>query len=333
MADLDLSGLDNFNSSGLLGGEPDPTATASGHLMYVAIELIEEDPHQPRKEFDPKTLKELAASMRAPGPSGEPRGVKSPISVRPMNEAGKYVINHGARRKRAALEAGLSEVPIFIDDDHDDFDQTIENIQRENLTPLEIAHFVQKRVEAGDKKAEIAKRLGKPSSYVSDHAGFFAFADCIRDLYDSGRCKTIQALAVLHREYKKNPDAVESFCMGKGDVTFDKVRDLRERLMAEKNKAKNDTNKISTEGNKIIDPIKEENSGGASTKEEKEKITGPDARDVINTIVQVGHGGRAAQLLLDRRSAVGKGWIKYEDDGKVIEVELEKVYLTAIIEG
>lgn len=213
---IDLSGLDQFNSSSFLQ-DIDQEAASSGKPLLVPLDQIKPDPHQPRQEIDAERLEELAASIRE-------RGVKSPISLKPKNEDGIYFINHGERRFHAARNAGLTEIPAFIDDDHNHYDQMIENIQRENLTPLEIAHFIERRLEAGDKKGQIAKILGKPASYISDHAVFFEFSDFIRDLYDSGRCRSIQALALLHRACKEFPVQVAGFCAGEREITTAEVR-------------------------------------------------------------------------------------------------------------
>lgn len=213
---IDLSGLDQFNAAGFLEGI-EQEAISSGKPLLIPLDQIKPDPHQPRQEIDAERLGELAASIRE-------RGVKSPISVKPKNAEGFYLINHGERRFHASREAGLSEIPAFIDDDHNHYDQMVENIQRENLTPLEIAHFIERRLEAGDKKGQIAQMLGKPASYISDHAVFFEFPDFIRDLYDSGRCRTIQALAMLHRAYKDFPGPVAGFCTGEREITAVEVR-------------------------------------------------------------------------------------------------------------
>ncbi len=345
---VELDGLEDFNSSSLLGGAPGKDQAADGHLLPISIDKITEDPDQPRKEFNKKKLQELAESIMSVGPTGKQRGIKSPLSVKPANEEGLHIINHGARRYRAAKLAGLSEVPAFIDDDHDDYAQTIENIQRENLTPLEIAHFVQKRIEAGDNKSEIAKGLGKPQSYVSDHVVFFDFADCIRDLYDSDRCRTIQALALLHRNYKGNKDAVERFCKGDNPITAALVRNF---LVFEKqrqdslNKPKDDS--ASLAGSNTI-PGGSDKGGSSEPKNKGSKgdeggtsntassgsntstAEGGTNSNPNNVVVRVGYNSRSACLLLDKFSGKGKGWIRYDDDGKEEEVILEKVYLVEV---
>ena len=71
----------------------------------IDITLISEDIHQPRKEFNQETLRELTETIKL-------RGVKSPISVRPNpDKPGTYIINHGARRYRASINAGLTKIP------------------------------------------------------------------------------------------------------------------------------------------------------------------------------------------------------------------------------
>ena len=85
-----------------------------GHIAPIGateidISLISEDIHQPRKEFNQETLRELTETIKL-------RGVKSPISVRPdVDKPGAYIINHGARRYRASIKAGLTKIPAFID--------------------------------------------------------------------------------------------------------------------------------------------------------------------------------------------------------------------------
>jgi ParB family chromosome partitioning protein len=162
-----------------------------------------EDPNQPRQSFSEAALQELAASIQE-------RGVKSPISVRPAAE-GKYLINHGARRYRASLLAGKTTIPAFIDDAHDEYDKAIENIQRENLTPLEIARFIGRRLAAGAKQADIARRLGKPRSFVSEHAALLEAPPCIQALCESGRCTDSRTLYALIKAHEAFPDPVAAF--------------------------------------------------------------------------------------------------------------------------
>ena len=107
-----------------------PTLGTNGQPLMLPVESIDEDPEQPRREFDANALHDLAETIRE-------RGVRQPISVRPdFQRAGRWVLNFGARRVRASRLAGLTEIPAFIDTPADSYDQVIENEQREGLKPL-----------------------------------------------------------------------------------------------------------------------------------------------------------------------------------------------------
>ena len=149
------------------------TPVASGRPLELKLEEITEDPNQPRVEFDEESLAELADSIRA-------RGVKTPISVRPVKKGSGYMINHGARRFRASRLAGLATVPAYVDDDYTDEDQIIENIHRDALRPREIADYIGRKLAQGKPQKDIAKGLGKSKGWVSQHAVLLDLpeADC-----------------------------------------------------------------------------------------------------------------------------------------------------------
>ncbi len=168
----------------------------------IDINLISEDSNQPRKEFNKDTLNELTETVKL-------RGVKSPISVRPNpDNTGNYIINHGARRYRASVLAGLKKIPAFIDTDYSEADQVIENLQRDNLTSREIADFIGRQLAAGKNKTEIAKMLGKTNPYITMHCALLDLPDPIAVVYRSGRCTDVTALYDLTRLYKANNEEV-----------------------------------------------------------------------------------------------------------------------------
>lgn len=97
--------------------------------MQVALSLIDFDPSQPRRSVDERTIAELAESIQT-------HGVLEPVSLRRHPEAaGRYIVNRGERRVRAARRAGLETVPAFLDDRVDPFAQAAENLHRENMSP------------------------------------------------------------------------------------------------------------------------------------------------------------------------------------------------------
>jgi ParB family transcriptional regulator, chromosome partitioning protein len=201
-----------------------PAMHATGQPLMLAAETIDEDPGQPRHEFDSNALSELADTIRE-------RGVRQPISVRPnLQQAGRWVLNFGARRLRASKLAGLKEIPAFIDTTADSYDQLIENEQREGLKPLELALFVQKRLAMGDNQAEIAKRLGKSRQWVTLTTALIEAPDWLLDAYREGRCRGMNELYELRRLHGEHARAVEAWVTQQAAITRDRIALLRETL-------------------------------------------------------------------------------------------------------
>ena len=202
-----------------------PTLQATGLPLMLPIDGIDEDPEQPRREFDSNALQDLAETIHE-------RGVRQPISVRPnLQRAGRWVLNFGARRLRASKLAGLTEIPAFIDTTADSYDQVIENEQRERLRPLELALFVQKRLALGDKQAEIAKRLGKSRQYVTVATALIEAPDWLLEAYRNGRCRGRNELYEIRRLHGECPQAVEAWLAQPGPITRDRIAELRDQLV------------------------------------------------------------------------------------------------------
>jgi len=203
-----------------------PTLQANGQPLMLSADCIDEDPDQPRHEFDSNALSELAETIRE-------RGVRQPISVRPdLQQAGRWVLNFGARRLRASKLAGLKEIPAFIDTTADSYDQLIENEQREGLKPLELALFVQKRLAMGDNQAEIAKRLGKSRQWVTLTTALIEAPDWLLQAYREGRCRGMNELYELRRLHGEHAQAVEGWVAQQAAITRDRIALLRDELEA-----------------------------------------------------------------------------------------------------
>ena len=191
----------------------DAPADAAGHPMSVAVGLIDEDPGQPRTEFDPESLQELASTIAD-------RGVCQPISVRAHPDApGRFMLNFGARRLRAARLAGKNEIPAFVADIGDGYGQVIENEQREALKPMELALFVQRRLSAGESLAEIARRLGKTRGYLTFVTALIDAPEWLLELYRSGKCQGMTELYELRRLHEATPQAVERWVEGRETIS------------------------------------------------------------------------------------------------------------------
>ena len=171
----------------------------SGAPRSIALQDIDEDPEQPRIEFDDESLRELSATIAD-------RGVKQPVSVRTHpRESGRWMLNFGARRVRAAKLASLTHIPAFVDEAADSYDQVIENEQRKGLKPLELAIFVKKRMAAGESQAEIARRLGKSPTLVTMISAMIDPPDWLLSVYRKGQCKGIAELYELRRLHEREP--------------------------------------------------------------------------------------------------------------------------------
>jgi len=138
--------------------------TDKGELQSLPTIALQPGKYQPRTRMDPGSLEELAASIKA-------QGVMQPIMVRPVGEDG-YEIIAGERRWRAAQEAGLSEVPVIVREATDrDLAEVslIENLQREDLDPIEEANAYQTLMETfGLSQEEVSSRVGRERSTVAN---------------------------------------------------------------------------------------------------------------------------------------------------------------------
>jgi len=158
----------------------------------VAVDRLEPNPHQPRSALDPARLSELAASIRQ-------AGVVQPILVRPRGE--RFQIVAGERRWRAAQEAGLSTVPVTVREVPDEKLlelALVENIQRQELTPLEEANAFQKlQGEFHLTQEEIARRVGRERSTVANTLRLLRLPRELRELVGAGRLDAGHGRALL----------------------------------------------------------------------------------------------------------------------------------------
>lgn len=133
-------------------------------VLHVPVENIRPNPHQPRKEFDEERLDELAHSIKQ-------HGLIQPITVRYIGEK-RFELISGERRLRASKLAGMDEIPAYVREvnDKDIISYAlIENIQREDLNPIEVALGYQRLIEeAGYTQAEVAERVGKNRTTITN---------------------------------------------------------------------------------------------------------------------------------------------------------------------
>ena len=167
----------------------EPSASPSS----LPISQVESCTSQPRKYFDPEKLAELADSIRE-------HGIIQPLTVRKL-ASGYYQIIAGERRWRAARLAGLTEVPAVVieADDRTAMELAmIENLQREDLNPMEEAEGYKALVESyGMTQEQAAQRVGKSRSAVANAMRLLALAPAVRQLVESGELSAGHARALL----------------------------------------------------------------------------------------------------------------------------------------
>lgn len=190
MAKRKLGGLGRGLDS-LFADLPEPE---SGNVTSLPLSEIEPDPDQPRKHFDVEALSALSNSIRE-------NGLLQPIAVRPKKGGTGYVIIAGERRWRAAHEAGLDEVPVIVKDVSDEQAAAlalIENLQREDLDPIEVAEGCRRLIDQyGLTQEQAAQRIGKSRSAVTNTLRLLSLPDPVREQVRTGAISPGHAKALL----------------------------------------------------------------------------------------------------------------------------------------
>ena len=158
----------------------------------ISITDIQKNPYQPRKEFDGEKLNELAQSIKE-------NGVIQPIIVRQSPVIG-YEILAGERRYRASLLAGLRSIPAVVKQLSDQemmVQSIIENLQRENLNPIEEARAYESLVEKGFTHAEIADKMGKSRPYISNSIRLLSLPEQILSEVENGKLSQAHARSLV----------------------------------------------------------------------------------------------------------------------------------------
>lgn len=160
----------------------------------IAIDEIQPNPFQPRRDFDESALEELAASIRE-------HGLLQPVLVRPSPEGSGYHLIAGERRWRASRKAGLTTVPALVREFTDDDALTValvENIQREDLNPVEKARAFRDMADRfGLTQEEIASRTGKDRSTVANFMRLLDLPETVLELVSRGTLGMGHARALL----------------------------------------------------------------------------------------------------------------------------------------
>lgn len=180
-----------------------PGSAGDSSLRTISIDLLQPGKYQPRTNMHKESLEDLAASIRA-------QGIVQPIVIRPISE-GRFEIIAGERRWRAAQLAQLQDVPVVVREVPDEAAiamALIENIQRENLNPVEEAVALQRLGEEFQlTHQEVADAVGRSRTAVTNLLRLLTLEPGVRELLEDGKIEMGHARAILGLEWKDQPDA------------------------------------------------------------------------------------------------------------------------------
>ncbi|MYN24802.1 ParB/RepB/Spo0J family partition protein [Duganella levis] len=281
---------------------------------------FEEDPGQPRSEFDDDAaFAALVADIRQ-------RGVLQPLVVRRM-DSGRLRIRFGARRYRAALRAGLAVIPYVETEDErqfDDYAQVAENAHRQPLQPLELGCFIVRKLAAGETRRGVAARLDMDPSAVT-HLLALAVAPppLLLELYHSRRCRAPYYLYLLRKLMRRDAALVERRLEAVPHVDLATIEAMTEELRRK------------TALSRAGGPVSPSDAGSAAL-----PAAARSARRRAGRRPAVGNGGavrlfgyldgRVLELMLMAPPAAGQAWVRYADEHAPQLVLLADIRLTVI---
>ncbi len=203
-------------------------------LRQLPVDLLQRGRYQPRMDMHQSTLEELAASIRV-------QGVVQPVVVRPLGDGVRYELIAGERRWRAAQLAGLMEIPAIIKEVPDAAAlaiSLIENIQRENLNPLEEATALRRLVEEFDlTHEEAAQAVGRSRTAVTNLLRLLALQPEVRSMVENGDLEMGHARALLPLEQRETQIETAHTVAGKG-LSVRETEELVRRLQTPSPEAK-----------------------------------------------------------------------------------------------
>ena len=232
-------GLDALLGNAVVKESPGSTTEAvieSNKLTELPLEFIQRGVYQPRRDMDPDALEELAASIKS-------QGVIQPIVVRTIGTE-KYEIIAGERRWRASQLAGLDKIPVVIREVADEAAiamALIENIQREDLNPIEEAFALQRLQQEFElTQQELADAVGKSRPTVSNLLRLMSLREDVRKLVEHGDLEMGHARAILALPQERQGEAAK-VVVAKGH-SVRQTEALVRTMLAAPSKSSNNTN-------------------------------------------------------------------------------------------
>ncbi len=210
---------------GALIQNPPKTETKSERIELVKVSLIDLNPQQPRKDFEPNALDELKASIKA-------NGILQPLLVRKRDA--RYELVAGERRLRACKELGLSEIPVFIKEITDQASlemALVENLQRKDLNPIEEARGYMRLMRDYElTQDKISEKVGKSRATVANCLRLLGLAEELQEMIEKGLLTSGHAKGILGLESPSEQIKLAKEIISKGLS----VREVEEKVQERK---------------------------------------------------------------------------------------------------
>ncbi|MDJ0956452.1 MAG: ParB/RepB/Spo0J family partition protein [Arenicellales bacterium] len=234
-------------------------------LRQIPIDMLKRGQYQPRTHMDTEALEELSQSITA-------RGVVQPIVVRPLSD-GDYEIIAGERRWRAAQLAGLDTVPVLVRDIPDEAALVIalvENIQREDLNPIEQATGLKRLLdEFGLTHEQVAAGIGRSRSAVTNLLRLLTLSSKAKALLESGELEMGHARALLTLPNRKQDTLAQE--IAKKRLSVRQTEALVRRIQRGTEPAKRTTSRVSADVRDLQDRLSEKLGAKVTVKDKKGK--------------------------------------------------------------
>lgn len=290
-----------------LKSEENPKTTSNGdatrgRVIRVSLDKIIPNRYQPRTDFDEKSITELSQTISE-------HGLLQPMVVRSY-EDGKYEIIAGERRFRALKKLNWHKVPVIVkelDDEETASMALIENVQRENLNPVEEARAYRKVLDAeGITQLELANRLSKSQSYVANKLRLLSLSDEVLESLANEKISTRHGRELLRLDQDQQ-NKVLSKILDKG-LNVKDTKALVDKYSAKEDKSKSDDKEVETkDSSETNKPKKSSNEYNINTSIE----------DVKANIAKMKKNGTSVSFVEDKK----KGF--YEIDIRIHDDDLE----------
>lgn len=333
--------LDRLAASGQLSALMRKNTPLPPVQREMQLEDIVPDPEQPRRHFDGEQLASLSASIKA-------QGVLQAITVQPSDEDGKHRIIMGERRFQAAQRAGLKTIPVVIREMTAELRmaQLTENVQRADLTTLEVAEAVAAMRAAGQSRSAIAQSLGWNEGEVSRFAALATMPAVLKEAAAGNA--PIRALSDLHALWKKDEEAVSAFLMetSAGDISRVSVERLRAEIDTKEIRAEEQPTAQSPAGRKAevpegVTPMPGDPSGVVGMAAQSGPSLSGTVRPAPNAMppqkvvqsaatLRIEHDGRMGTMHIERATSSNASVIVRLDGGHEEELPLSDIKLVEV---